>query len=368
MSTSEHISPLSYVLEPAIVAGLLTAGCLLNRRRASELKLLDAGPNTPPAAPTTLPFFKWRVRVPDNSRFRHTLTSRFLAYFPFLMEVWYWLNTYWIYQIARAISALTLVDETTAIARKHGIQILTLEGYLGLRIELAVQHWVMRSPLAIDWLNKIYSYVHIPATIAFMVYFFKYAPPPVFRRVRRTLVCCNLLAFIVFTAWPCMPPRLLPYEEYGFVDTVHAHKHASAWTTNKFQNQLAAMPSLHFGYSFVIGMSLFFFSPHKWVARAGPFYPALILLAIVSTANHYILDAVAGFFVSVIAWKINWVLLNLRPLEEWGFWLCRTEKPMDKEIFVRLTGLDKHLPYPVMAEGRRSDDLQRRLLSESESS
>jgi hypothetical protein len=98
---------------------------------------------------------------------------------------------------------------------------------------------------------------------------------------------------------------------------------------HRFQNQLAAMPSLHFGYSFVIGMSLLFFSPHKWLARVAPAYPALILLVIASTGNHYILDAIVGFFVTVLAWRINNVLLNLRPLEEWGFWLCRTEKPMD---------------------------------------
>lgn len=138
-----------------------------------------------------------------------------------------------VYQIGRAVSALTLKEETTRIAREHGIQILELEGHLGLRIELAVQRWVMKSPFWIDSLNKIYSYVHIPATISFMVYFFKYAPAPVFRRVRRTFVTCNLLAFIVFTSWPCMPPRLLPFKEFGFIDTVHAHKHASAWTTNK---------------------------------------------------------------------------------------------------------------------------------------
>jgi hypothetical protein len=138
-----------------------------------------------------------------------------------------------VYQIGRAVSALTLKEETTAIAQKHGIAILDLEARLGLRIELAVQHWVMRSPFWMDTLNKIYSYVHIPATLLFMVYFYKFAAPPVFRRVRRTLVTCNLLAFVVFTSWPCMPPRLLPFDEFGFVDTVHKNKHASAWTTNK---------------------------------------------------------------------------------------------------------------------------------------
>jgi hypothetical protein len=50
----------------------------------------------------------------------------------------------------------------------------------------------------------------------------------------------------------------------------------------------------------------------------------------------------------VTAWKINHILLNLRPLEEWGFWLCRTEKPMDKEIFQRLIGADgAHMPFPA---------------------
>jgi len=75
--------------------------------------------------------------------------------------------------------------------------------------------------------------VHIPATIAFFAYSYWAFPPSIFQRVRRTLVLCNCIAFIVFTLWPCMPPRLLPFEEYGYVDTLHTGKAASIWTTNK---------------------------------------------------------------------------------------------------------------------------------------
>jgi hypothetical protein len=96
MSTSEHISPLSYILEPLIVAGLLTAGCLLNRRSSSQLKAAAALRDHVPETNTHLPFLKWQARVPSTVRFRSTITSRFLAYFPFLMEVWYWLLTYWV--------------------------------------------------------------------------------------------------------------------------------------------------------------------------------------------------------------------------------------------------------------------------------
>ena len=52
-----------------------------------------------------------------------------------------------------------------------------------------------------------------------------------------------------------------------------------------------------------------------------------------ATANHYLLDAVGGFFVTILAYKLNTYLLWLRPIEEWGFWLCRTERPLDKAIF-----------------------------------
>ena len=59
------------------------------------------------------------------------------------------------------------------------------------------------------------------------------------------MAMCNLMAFVVFTLWPCMPPRLLsekdvPGEEgalarsFGFVDTVHGAEGAvSVWTANK---------------------------------------------------------------------------------------------------------------------------------------
>lgn len=122
------------------------------------------------------------------------------------------------------------------------------------------------------WINWIYSFIHIPGTIAFLVWLYYYtitrnrinehqpgkprgaasespAGPLLYQARRRTLAVCNLLAFVVFTLWPCMPPRLLsdptpegPEAEmgrsYGFVDTVHGENGAkSVWTENRFCNQ-----------------------------------------------------------------------------------------------------------------------------------
>jgi hypothetical protein len=122
------------------------------------------------------------------------------------------------------------------------------------------------------------------------------------------------------------------------------------------------MPSLHFGYSLLIGLTImtiplnpshedpssrralilpFFNKSHpslapkihlpSWQRMAcvavGVFYPALILTAIIATANHFILDAVAGSMVCGAAWWGNDVPLNLLVVEDWFLWFVRTHKP-----------------------------------------
>lgn len=118
------------------------------------------------------------------------------------------------------------------------------------------------------------------------------------------------------------------------------------------------MPSLHFGYSLMIGLTIMTIplspSSHsrsaiipRWIAGrstpttkarilsptrllclvAGFAYPTLILLAIVATANHFILDAVAGAVVCGLGWWGNSILLNLLPVEDVFLWALRIHKP-----------------------------------------
>ena len=98
------------------------------------------------------------------------------------------------------------------------------------------------------------------------------------------------------------------------------------------------MPSLHFGYSLLIGLTIATFPisglrTTSWkriaIVLLGMSYPAIILTAIVATANHFILDAVAGAIVCGIAWKANGVLLNLLVLEDYFLWALRIHKPVN---------------------------------------
>ena len=96
------------------------------------------------------------------------------------------------------------------------------------------------------------------------------------------------------------------------------------------------MPSLHFGYSFLIGLTIATLPIEtarrlSWkrisLIAGGMLYPAIILSAIVATANHFVLDAVAGAIVCTIAWNANGFLLNLLAVEDYFLWVVRIHKP-----------------------------------------
>ncbi|KAK2758631.1 hypothetical protein FQN54_003321 [Arachnomyces sp. PD_36] len=342
-------------------------------------------------------FWRWRWDVvsPNTVVFRDRLLSRLLRKFPFLAECWYWALVYWIYQLGRAFTAVTLKDDTVDVAREHALQLIKLEEKLHIFWELPLQRYFLQHPVLLLWTNRLYSFIHIPGTIAFLVWLYYYttirrplvvdqakdtcesntpAGPALYEARRRTMAVCNLIAFVVFTLWPCMPPRLLSDESvegyigdisrsYGFVDTVHNVPGASSvWTANKFCNQYAAMPSLHFGYSLMIGLTVMtiplaprpqklltlpFFNHARENERScltlpcrrrvacvilGVSYPLMILIAIVATANHFILDAAAGAVVCGLGWWGNSVLLNLVPLEDYFLRLVRIHKPERVEL------------------------------------
>lgn len=124
------------------------------------------------------------------------------------------------------------------------------------------------------------------------------------------------------------------------------------------------MPSLHFGYALMIGLtimaiplssrraysrSVFFSFFDRYDATAvfnvrlpswrrmicvvvGFLYPFAILVAIVATANHFILDAVAGAVVCGLGWYGNSILLNLLPLEDYFLWMLRIHKPERRTV------------------------------------
>lgn len=147
------------------------------------------------------------------------------------------------------------------------------------------------------------------------------------------MTLANFGAFFGFAVWPCMPPRLLP-ESFGFHDTVRQGNAESVWVGGKNVNQLAAMPSLHFTYAFVIGVTFLYHSRRQrlfWkllFGVSGIVYPMFVLLVIVSTANHYYLDAVVATFSVALSFVCNRVWFFFLPAEDILCWILRLEKPV----------------------------------------
>ena len=112
--------------------------------------------------------------------------------------------------------------------------------------------------------------------------------------------------------FPVAPPRLMT--DMGFVDTLAGvskiNLHAGVFS--RWFNADAAMPSMHFGYAFMIGV-VGAFLVSNWALRVLALaYPTLVFITITGTANHYIADSLVGAlviaagFVLVQVWMMVW--------------------------------------------------------------
>jgi membrane-associated phospholipid phosphatase len=68
-----------------------------------------------------------------------------------------------------------------------------------------------------------------------------------------------------------------------------------------FVNQYAAMPSLHSGWDLLVGIAIVSAASTLVLRIFGYVMPILMAVAVVLTANHYVLDVIAGISLVLIA-------------------------------------------------------------------
>ena len=126
--------------------------------------------------------------------------------------------------------------------------------------------------------------------------------PEAYRPLRRTWWVMNGVALGGFYLYPLAPPRLLPGG--GFTDTVIDVGVWGSWANDSVaaaSNQYAAMPSLHAGWAIWCGVAVALLSTRPWARAVAVAYPVATVLVTLLTANHYLLDAVAGAGVLALA-------------------------------------------------------------------
>jgi hypothetical protein len=195
--------------------------------------------------------------------------------------------------------ARMLADPDLAAARRQADGILALERLAGLDLEAGFNHAVSAAPWAAAGMSFWYAALHYLVTPLVLVWLY-HRRPQRYRAARNGLVFGSALGLIGYVLMPTAPPRLMPA---GYVDTLASTADLGWWSSHAsapaglgaLTNELAAMPSLHVGWAFWVAWSLRGVLPRL----IGFLYAGITAVVVVGTANHWVLDAVAG--VAVVA-------------------------------------------------------------------
>jgi membrane-associated phospholipid phosphatase len=193
------------------------------------------------------------------------------------------------------VRGLTAGNPDTAV--RHAHTLVNLESHLGLYREPAIQDLLGDSRRLTTLMNWVYVWGHWPV-IALALLWLALDHPAGFRVTRNAMIASGAVGLVVFACYPVAPPRLAGL---GFTDTVTDFSSAyRVLQPTAFVNQYAAMPSLHVGWDLLIGLALFAYST-QWVLRlVGAALPLLMATAVLATANHYIVDVLAGVTIVLV--------------------------------------------------------------------
>jgi PAP2 superfamily len=124
---------------------------------------------------------------------------------------------------------------------------------------------------------------------------------PSFRLHRDALISCNVIGLVVFWLYPVAPPRMLP----GYHDvTAAAVPLFSGLLESKAADQFASLPSLHVTWALWAAVAVAALVKRPALRAAVWIYPALTVLDVLATANHYWLDAITAIGVLALAYAI----------------------------------------------------------------
>lgn len=185
----------------------------------------------------------------------------------------------------------------SVLAVANGRDVLRLETDWHLDIEGPLNTWLSHHAAGEMFAGWYYQLMHLTATLGVLVWCY-WRHPSVYRRARNGLVAINAVGLAVFWILPVAPPRLLPGT--GFVDTAivtGAATHAATVRPDLF----AAMPSLHVAWATWVGMQVVAATRHTVGRALAVSHGVLTSVIVVATANHYVLDVLAGALVAALA-------------------------------------------------------------------
>lgn len=191
-----------------------------------------------------------------------------------------------------------LASDDLAAARSRAADILDAERLLHLDVESWLNHTLTPiSQIAVP-MSFWYASLHYVVTPAVLVFLFV-AHRGEYTRARNAIVIGSAIGLAGYVLIPTAPPRLMPGGTY--LDTLVSTADVGWWSgqtslpngLGQMANELAAMPSLHVGWTVWVAWAVW-----RHVGTLGRTLAVLYSLGttivVLATGNHWLLDAVAG--------------------------------------------------------------------------
>lgn len=174
----------------------------------------------------------------------------------------------------------------------HAEQLWGAESRLHLNIEPRLNHLAALHPLLADTAGYYYGLLHFIVTAVVLGWLF-WRRPDSFPRLRSALVLATTAANVVFWTWPTAPPRLARPGMTDILAARHILGAADHHVVSRLADLYAAMPSLHVAWATWCAFAVVSVTRTRWRHLAW-LYPLATTFVVLATANHFLLDTVAG--------------------------------------------------------------------------
>jgi len=212
------------------------------------------------------------------------------GYADFVGQVAIWFGFYFSYLGVRSIA-----DRNPSTAFLNGFRVIGWEQSLTHHLveqtaqRLAESSEVLLTAAAWTYWNSEFTVIGLALL---WVYLRRY---PHFKRFRNAILLANLIGLAGYALMPTAPPWMFPSE--GFVAGVD---HSSA-LLQSLANPFAAMPSLHAGDALIVGVLMVTTCRRWWTRALWALWPAWVWFCVMATANHFLLDVIAGIGVALVS-------------------------------------------------------------------
>ena len=188
------------------------------------------------------------------------------------------------------------------LALDHARRIAAFERVAHLAWELPLQRAVLTVPPLVEGMNIFYLGAHFLGTGLFFVWLYRRSRTG-FRFFRNGFMAATALALAVAWLFPTAPPRVAGL---GLEDTLRRFSDVDIGSPGSagLSDPVAAVPSLHAGWAVAVGVGVVLYARPVAVRLLAPLYPAAVVLTILATGNHFVVDALAGVLVMALGFGL----------------------------------------------------------------